>query len=185
MALLHNSGDLGKNMPSFSLNDVYGKTYNSGDCDAEVMVVLFICGHCPYVQAIEERLVNLAHHFSHQSVELVGICSNDTSDYPEDSPQALKERVERLGIPFNYLIDETQEVARDFSAVCTPDIFVFDKTRRLRYHGQLDDNWKNPSEVTREDLKLAIESLLSNTDLGFEQVPTMGCSIKWKKDWDR
>ena len=106
MVLLKNSGNLGSKMTNFSLPDVFGTMYHSQKSEAQVRVIMFICGHCPYVQAIEGRLIALANHFKEQPVEFVGICSNDAADYPEDRPQALKERVERLGIPFSYLIDE-------------------------------------------------------------------------------
>lgn len=177
---MENSGNLGSEMPQFLLPDVYDQIIDSKTLEEDVLVVMFICGHCPYVQAIEKRLIALSKHFEYESVKLIGICSNNSIDYPEDSKESLKLRVESLGIPFSYLIDESQEVAKSFNAVCTPDIFVFDKNRKLAYHGQLDDNWKSESEVKREDLKMAITALIDNRSIDIEQIPTMGCSIKWK-----
>lgn len=133
------------------------------------------------MQAIEERLVSLGTYFKNQSVQFLGICSNDAQDYPEDSPESLKERVERFQYSFPYLIDETQQVAKSFDAVCTPDIFVFNKERKLAYHGRVDDNWKNPDQVSKEELKEAIEYILKNGTGPEDQLPSIGCSIKWKK----
>lgn len=182
MALLESSPTVGTSMPSFELPDVFGKVHSSTQYhDKDVLVVMFICGHCPYVQAIEERLVNLGTYFENQSVQFLGVCSNDAKDYPEDSPASLRKRVEYFQYSFPYLIDETQQVAQDFDAVCTPDIFVFNKERKLAYHGRVDDNWKNPDIVSKEELKEAIEHILENGTGPEDQVPSIGCSIKWKK----
>lgn len=143
-----------------------------------VLLVAFICNHCPYVQAIEERLLNLAHNL--KSVQTVAICSNDPNEYPEDAPAELLGRWLAKSYGFPYLIDDTQSVARAFGAVCTPDFFVYDSTRRLRYRGRLDDSWRNASKVTRHELKDAIEAILAGHTVNSIQNPAMGCSIKWK-----
>jgi peroxiredoxin len=173
---------LGVPAPQFTLPSVDGKTYLLNDfSNKKVLVVLFICSHCPYVQAIEDRILELERDLRPQNVQFVGICSNDPTDYPDDSPENLFKRWKAKNYGFPYLIDAEQEVAKDYGAVCTPDIFVFDEKRLLAYHGQLDNNWKDPQGVTRQDLRIAIEQLLAGQSLTPEQTPSMGCSIKWKK----
>jgi peroxiredoxin len=171
----------GTPLPAFQLNDIYGKVVKHTDINKkDVTVIMFICAHCPYVKAVEERLINLGREFK-DKVSFVAICSNDASNYPEDSPKNLKARAEKMGYPFPYLIDESQDVARAFEAVCTPDIFVYDKNRKLAYHGRIDDNWKKAEDVTKEELKEAIEALLKGETPSKTQQPAIGCSIKWKK----
>jgi hypothetical protein len=145
-----------------------------------VLAVLFICNHCPYVQAIEDRLIALHREYGERGVQLVGICSNDPTHYPDDSPANLLQRWREKHYGFPYLVDATQDVARAFGAVCTPDIYVYDRDRRLAYHGRLDDNWKDESKVTRRELAEAFDALLTNATPTPEQQPSMGCSIKWR-----
>ncbi|OQW46586.1 MAG: alkyl hydroperoxide reductase [Proteobacteria bacterium SG_bin7] len=182
MALTHTpTPDLNFHCPDFSLPAVDGKTYSLADFrKSEVLVVMFICNHCPYVKAIEDRLINLGNHFKSQSVQFVAICSNDAEGYPEDSFENLKKRWTEKKYPFPYLHDQDQRVAKNFGAVCTPDFFVFNKNRGLQYRGRLDDSWKDPSQVTRQELKGAIETILNGKTMPKEQNPSMGCSIKWK-----
>ncbi|MCB0366379.1 MAG: thioredoxin family protein [Bdellovibrionaceae bacterium] len=183
MALTYTpNAELGKSCPEFSLPSVDGKTVSLADfADAKVLVVMFICAHCPYVQAIEERLIELGQSFPRDQVQLVGICSNDWADYPEDSPENLFKRWKERNYSFPYLIDEDQSVAGEFGAVCTPDLFVYNSQRRLAYRGRLDDSWKEPKQVTQQDLRRAIECLLANQNIDAEQIPSVGCSIKWKQ----
>lgn len=184
MVLLYSEkSKLGIPSPDFSLSSVDGKQYSLKDFSSKkVLAVFFICNHCPYVQAIEDRILGLWRDLKGKNVQFVGICSNDPTDYPDDSPQSLLKRWKEKNYGFPYLIDETQETARTYGAVCTPDIFVFDEKRCLAYHGQLDNNWKDPKNVTREDLRDAIEQLLAGKTPTPDQVPSMGCSIKWKKN---
>lgn len=183
MVLLHSEKkQLGTPAPDFELQGVDGKTYSlTGFADKKVLAILFICNHCPYVQAIEARFIQLQRDYAAKSVQLVGICANDPTDYPEDSPENLKRRWHEKDYRFPYLVDETQDIARAYGAVCTPDIYVFDSNRKLAYHGQLDDNWKDPSNVTRHDLREAIDKLLAGQQPSANQTPSMGCSIKWSK----
>lgn len=168
--------------PDFSLPGVDGKTYARDDfASSRVLVVMFICNHCPYVQAVEDRIIALRKEFAGRPVQLVGICANDPTDYPDDAPAKLAERWRAKDYGFPYLVDDTQAVARAFGAVCTPDIYVYDRARRLAYHGRIDDSWKDPAKVTRRDLAAAIEALLAGKRPASEQLPTIGCSIKWKK----
>ena len=172
--------------PDFKLTGMDHNTYQLSDFfNVEVLVFLFICNHCPYVQAIEDRIIALAKKYKKQQidknpsyVQFIGICSNDSSEYPEDSFESLRSRWKEKNYDFPYLHDPTQATAQTFGAVCTPDIFVYHK-QRLAYRGRLDDSWKDPSKVKRQELDLAIQSLLRSTPLSFQPVPSMGCSIKW------
>lgn len=168
--------------PDFHLvNAIDGKKYSlSSFSDKKVLVVMFICVHCPYVQAVDDRLVQLRKDFEGKSVQLIGICSNDPTDYPEDSPENLKKHALEKGYGFPYLVDESQEVAKAYDAVCTPDIYVYDQARKLAYHGRIDDNWKNPAQVKKQDLKEAILAILEGQQPAEPQFSSMGCSIKWK-----
>ncbi len=144
---------------------------------------MFICNHCPYVKAIEDRLIALAQNFSNESeIQFAAVCSNDPSDYEEDSIENLKARAVEKKYPFPYLVDESQELARMLGAVCTPDLYVFDRQGSVFYRGRLDDSWRDPAKVESEDLKEALLAALTGKDAPVEQIPSMGCSIKWKVD---
>ena len=173
---------LGTPCPDFRLRSVDGKTFARDDFkDAPVLVVMFICNHCPYVQAVEDRIIALQREYGPRGVQLVGICSNDPTDYSDDRPENLLRRWREKGYGFPYLLDETQDVARAFGAVCTPDIYVFDRARRLAYHGRIDDNWREPARVTRRELAAALDALLAGKAPPREQIHSIGCSIKWRK----
>ncbi len=183
MVLLHSEKfGLGAQAPDFKLTSVDGKSYTLASFqDRKVLVVMFICAHCPYVQAVEDRIIQLQRDYAAQGVQLVGICANDPTDYPDDSKENLLKRWKAKGYGFPYLLDETQAVARIYGAVCTPEFYVYDSSRVLRYHGQLDDNWKEPGRVTRHDLREALDQLLAGKLPAKEQAPSMGCSIKWRQ----
>lgn len=182
MALTYSSKtELGSPCPSFSLGSVDQKIFSLEDfSQAKVLVVMFICNHCPYVKAVEDRLILLAEEFEEKDACFVAICSNDPSEYPEDEPAQLFHRWREKAYPFPYLIDSSQKVAKSFGAVCTPDFFVYDQDRKLRYRGRLDDSWKNAGLVQRQEMKTAIDALIEGEKLTAEQIPSMGCSIKWK-----
>ncbi len=184
MVLLHSERKtLGIPTPDFSLKGVDGKVYSlAGFKGKKALVVMFICNHCPYVQAIEDRIIQLERDYSSKGVQLVGICSNDPTDYPEDRPENLKKRWLAKNYRFPYLVDETQEVARAYGAVCTPDIFVYDEHKQLAYHGELDNNWQDETKVTRHDLREALDAILASRKPFQDQKSSMGCSIKWKKN---
>jgi thiol-disulfide isomerase/thioredoxin len=178
---------LGMPCPDFNLPSMEGRTpeetkfYGRDNFkDRRIMVVMFICNHCPYVKAVEDRIIELQRRYAGKSVQLVGICSNDPTDYPEDSYENLRKRWHERNYGFPYLHDESQAVAKAFGAVCTPEFFVYNQDRLLAYHGRLDDNWKEANQVTRRDLIEAINSLLAGREPDPNQVPSMGCSIKWK-----
>jgi peroxiredoxin len=183
MALTENQAvPLGTPCPDFRLRSVDGREFARHDFrEKPVLVVLFICNHCPYVQAVEDRIVALAREYGPRGVQLVGICANDPTDYPDDRPERLLARWRELGYGFPYLIDASQDVARAFDAVCTPDIFVYGADRKLAYHGRIDDNWQQPAKVTRRELAGALDALLAGRLPTGTQHPSMGCSIKWRK----
>lgn len=173
---------LGTPCPDFRLPAVDGTTCARDDFrDRAALVVLFICNHCPYVQAVEDRIVELQRDYGARGVQLVGICSNDATDYPDDRPERLLARWREKAYGFPYLIDASQDVARRFKAVCTPDIYAFDRDQRLAYHGRIDDNWKEPARVTRRELRAALDALITGKPVPAPQQPAIGCSIKWKK----
>ncbi len=148
--------------------------------DARILVVIFMCNHCPYIQACIDRLVALQRDFADRSVRFVGINSNDSTDYPEDNFEAMQSFFIQKKMNFPYLHDMTQQVARAYGAVCTPDIFVYDAERKLQYHGRIDNNWKDVSKVTSHELRDALEELVNGRVSSSAQHPSMGCSIKWK-----
>ncbi|MBF0453517.1 MAG: thioredoxin family protein [Magnetococcales bacterium] len=181
MVLLHTPpGELGFVAPDFSLKGTDGNKHTLKDYKkSSVLVVMFICNHCPYVKAIESRLIDLAAGFSKKEAVFVAINSNDQVRYPEDSFKKMKSRAKKKKYPFDYLVDEKQLVAKEYGAVCTPDFFVFNSERKLCYRGRLDDSPRNPKAVKNEDLKLAIQALLANEPIAEPQHASMGCSIKW------
>lgn len=182
MALMYSKGmPTGTPLPPFHLPGVDGNTWSQEDFrDATLLVIVFTCNHCPYAIASEDRLIALQKEFADRGVRFVLINPNDADRYPDDSFARMIDRAKDKSFPFPYLYDESQEVARRFDAACTPDIFVFDQARTLRYNGRIDDNWQEPDEVTREDLRTVLEDLLAGREIGIEAVPSMGCSIKWK-----
>ena len=179
MVLLESVKNVGAVAASFSLEDGAGVRYNLEDfADKKVLVVVFMCNHCPYVIAVKDRLNALAENMKEKGVQFVGINANDAISYPDDAP----EHMPKMGMAFPYLFDETQEVAKAYGAVCTPDIFVYNQERKLSYHGRIDDSWKEPEKVTQQELKEAIEKTLAGEAVAEDaQKPSMGCSIKWKK----
>ena len=186
MALTYSENEeLGKPAAPFRLPATDGRTYGLGDfADRKALVVIFMCNHCPYVKAVMERINSLARDYAPKGVAVVGINSNDAVKYPDDSFEAMRAEAESRGFGFPYLFDETQEVARAYGAVCTPDPYVYGRDENgdlvLRYHGRIDDNWKDPAAVTRRDLTAALDAILDGKPVEGEQVPSMGCSIKWK-----
>ena len=173
---------IGQPCPDFELVGVDGKIHTLKDFNsARALLVMFICNHCPYVIAVQDRLIALANHFANLSVKIVAISSNDAGRYPADSLENMTKLASEKGFPFPYLFDESQAVAHAFGAVCTPDFFLYDGDRKLVYRGRLDDSWKDPAQVKSQDLKAAISAVLTSDWIDDEQVPSMGCSIKWKE----
>ena len=174
---------LGTAAPNFSLPDtISGKIMSLEALKSDkATVVMFICNHCPFVQHVNHQLVELATEFQAKGVTFAAISSNDIQSYPEDSPEKMRDYAARLGYPFPYLYDETQEVARAYNAACTPDFFIFDQDMKLVYRGQLDDSRPGLDiSVTGKDIRSALDNLLSGEPVNPEQKPSIGCSIKWK-----
>lgn len=180
---------LGSAIFPFDLPSVDGKNYSVDSFkDANVLVVIFSCNHCPYAQAAWPLLIDIYNSVKDKGVAFVAINPNDEVAYPEDDFETMKIKTKEWGIPFPYLRDKSQEVARTYDARCTPDIYVYDKDpsagsglgRKLAYRGRINDNWQDPSEVTRRDLADAIQDLLQGDKPKEPQFPSMGCSIKWK-----
>lgn len=168
--------------PDFALPGVDGTTYSLASFkDAKALVVVFSCNHCPYVQACEGRFVELQRDYAQRDVRLVAINSNDAADYPEDSFEAMKRRAAEKGFNFPYLRDESQQVAKAYGATHTPQLFVFGPDRRLAYTGKLDDNWQEPSRVSRRFLRDALDDLLAGKAVREPETHAIGCTIKWKR----
>ncbi len=176
-------GEIGSPMPTFLLPTVMGESFQSSSLKGfKATVIMFICNHCPYVIAIEDRIVQLAKEMKSKGVQFIGICSNDAVEYPEDSAENLKQRWLEKNYGFPYLVDESQIAAKTFGAVCTPDFFVYDATMTLSYRGRLDDSWKDTNKVQKQELKIALEQIVNGQKLSSEPRPSMGCSIKWKEN---
>lgn len=174
---------LGTPAPDFALQDVVsGRTVRLRDFDGQkILLVMFICRHCPYVQHVQRELARLGNEYAGRGVGVVAISSNDAAAYPDDAPESLREMARELGFQFSFCYDETQGVAKAYSAACTPDFFVFDRERRLVYRGQLDGSRPgNGIPVTGRDLRAALEALLSDAPVDANQKPSIGCNIKWR-----
>jgi len=175
--------DLGTTAPDFTLPDVVsGKTMALSDfADRKALLVMFICRHCPFVKHVEQELARLGRDYANKDVAIVAISANDATEFPNDAPQGLKEMAEQLGFVFPFLYDESQSVAKAYSAACTPDFFLFDQTRKLVYRGQLDDSRPESGiPVTGKDLRAAIDAVLGDEAVNPDQRASIGCNIKWK-----
>jgi len=175
---------LGTQMPSFSLPDTMsGNLYDSNTLTSKTgSVIMFICNHCPYVIHIQEEMVKIANEFLPKGIDFVAISSNDAVNYPADSPELMKENGNKLKFNFPYLYDESQETAKAFDAACTPDFYVFNQDQKCIYRGRMDGSTPgNSIPVTGKDLRDALEALLAGNKIPEnEQMPSMGCNIKWK-----
>jgi len=182
MALLHSTMvPLGTAAIDFKLPGIDGVKYSLDTfVDSKVLVIIFMCNHCPYVKAVIQRLIDLQEDTLSQGVRLVGINCNDAQKYPDDSFENMQKVATEWGMNFSYLFDESQTVAKKYDAVCTPDIYVYGKEKKLLYRGRIDDSWENVEQVTQRDLKQAIDCILAGQEVPAKQVPSMGCSIKWK-----
>ncbi len=174
---------LGTVLPTFSLPDVVsGNNITEQLLSGNISVVMFICNHCPYVKHVNKELVRLANDYMCKGVKFIAISANDAAMYPDDAPDKMKVVAVQLKYPFPYLYDESQHTARAFDAACTPDFYIFDKNKKLAYHGQLDDS--RPSlnvPVTGKDIRDALDNLLNNKPVSALQRPGIGCNIKWKQ----
>lgn len=173
--------EFGKSAIDFSLPDVDGKLWTLQECRGENgLLVLFICNHCPYVKAIRERLVRDTAQLRTLGINSVAIMSNDPSQYEEDSPENMKKIAQEYNFPFPYLLDITQEVAKQYGAVCTPDFFGYNADLTLQYRGRLDASRKETAaDNVKRDLFEAMKQIAQTGKGPEQQIPSMGCSIKW------
>ena len=168
--------------PDFSLPGVDGKTWTRDDCAGpNGLLVMFICNHCPYVKAVIDRIVRDTRELTGLGIGAVAIMSNDPSDYPEDSFDNMKRIAADLDFPFPYLLDESQAVAKAYGAVCTPDFFGYNAGKGLQYRGRLDASRKQAAAAdVRRDLFEAMKQVAETGRGPADQIPSMGCSIKWR-----
>jgi len=175
---------LGTKMPSFNLLGIDGEMYTNEIFDGKKgSLVMFICNHCPFVKHVNEEIVNLSNEIMGNDIGVIGINSNDSTQekYAEDSIDKMREYADNLEYNFPYVVDEDQSVAKNFTAQCTPDFFLFDSDQNLVYRGQLDGSRPgNDVPTNGESLRSAIQALLNNEDPVSEQLPSMGCNIKWR-----
>lgn len=174
---------LGTEAPDFALPDVTtGRTVRRSDFDdRKAFLVMFICRHCPYVRHVRKGLGELGRDYRDLDVGIAAISANDPVVYPEDAPESLAEEAQEAGYTFPYLFDETQDVAKAYTAACTPDFFLFDADRKLAYRGQFDSSRpRNGLPVTGKDLRAAIDAALADRPVPSDQRPSVGCTIKWR-----
>ena len=169
-------------MPSFRLPDADGKWFSSDQFrDAAAMLVIFICPHCPFTRHMRAELARFAREYREKGLQVIAINANDRIAFPDDSPEGMKREAEDMGYTFPYLVDETQDAAKSFRAACTPDLFLFDRNRKLVYRGQFDDSRPNSNiPVTGADIRAAADPVLSGRLPSTNQKPSIGCNIKWK-----
>ncbi len=174
--------ELGTRAPDFALPDTDGRTVSLSDlADSKALLVIFMCNHCPFVRHVAGGLAELARTYQQSGVAVVAISSNDAANFPDDSPEKMKQEKAARGYTFAYLYDQTQRVAQSYRAACTPDFFVFDGDQRLAYRGQMDDSRPDSGiPVTGNDLRVALDAVLEGLPVPENQTPSLGCNIKWK-----
>ena len=174
--------DLGTAAPDFCLPNPRGGQVCLGDFkDSTALLVMFMCNHCPYVKHIADAFTLFAEEYQAKGLAVVAISSNDATNYPDDGPEKMAEESERRGYKFPYLYDETQEVAKAYRAACTPDLFLFDDSRKLVYRGQFDASRPGSDQpVTGADIRAAVDAVLSDSVPSADQTSSIGCNIKWK-----
>ena len=172
---------IGSKAPDFNLPAVDSKTYSLNSFDEKkALIIVFSCNHCPYVQAYEERIKQIQKDYV-KDLQVVAINANEDLNYPEDSFEEMKKRSAERQFNFPYLRDETQQIAKAYGATHTPEIFLFDKERKLVFYGKIDDNWQDEKDVRAKYLRNAIEELLAGKTISVPETFTIGCTIKWKR----
>jgi peroxiredoxin len=172
---------IGYKIPYFKLKGVDEKEYSLDDfSDKKILIIIFSCNHCPYVQAYEERIKEIQKEFGDKGIAVAAINANDDSSYRDDSFENMKKRAAERHFNFPYLRDEDQEIAKAFDASHTPEVFLFDENRKLAYHGKIDDNWKDLKAVKNKYLQNAINELLNGNEISIPETFSIGCTIKWK-----
>lgn len=171
---------LGTSLPTFELPDPDGQRHTLPD-DAPAYLVMFICNHCPFVRHVRHELAAIGRDYAPRGVAMAAINSNDAGKYPDDSAAKMKDEAEAAGYDFPYLVDEDQAVAKSFRAACTPDFYVFDANRTLKYRGQLDGSRPgNSKPIDGRDVRAALDAVLGGQPVDAAQTPSIGCNIKWK-----
>ena len=172
---------LGSKLPQFTLPNVDGKELGSDYLQgARASLVVFLCNHCPYVKGSEEMLIEIIRRYQAEGLKAVWISSNDATQYPEDSFEKMKDKASQMSLPYPYLYDESQDVARAFDAACTPELYLFDKDSMLVYHGTINDSPRDPSKVTQDYLSQAIVAVLEGRTPQPQFINPLGCPIQWK-----
>lgn len=166
--------------PAFDLPGTDDRNHTLGELTSKLVVVVVSCNHCPYVIAYEPRIVAIANEYKARGVDFVAVNANDATRYPDDGMQPMKVRAKERGFPFPYLRDDSQAFVRALGARFTPEVYVFDDARKLRYHGRIDDNHRDLSRVTAHDLRNALDALLEGRDPPVAETTAFGCSVKWK-----
>jgi len=177
---------IGSRIPTFSLPNVDGQQLGSeyllesSTGRSAAALVAFTCNHCPYVKGSEDKLIELVKLYEPRGLKAIAISSNDALQYPDDSFDKMKEKSKQMKLPYPYLYDETQQVARLFDAACTPELYLFDRAGKLVYHGAINDSPRDPTKVTKEYLRDAIEAVIAGEQPAKSFINPLGCSIKWK-----
>jgi len=173
--------ELGQTAPDFRLPDISGKNYTISDFAASpLLLIIFSCNHCPYVQAYEERIKKLQNDFRKDGLQIVAINANDANKYAEDSFEEMQKRATERQFNFLYLRDDSQQTAKAFGAAYTPELFLFNAERKLIYIGKIDDNWCEPEKVQTKYLQNAVEEYLRGEEISVPETYAIGCTIKWK-----
>ena len=173
---------LGTLLPAFQLPDFDGRMVSTAQCEqARALLVAFICQHCPFVRHIRAEFARFAREYQPRGLVILAVNSNDIAAFPEDGPDGMRQEAHEFDYVFPYLFDESQGVAKMFRAACTPDLFLFDATRRLVYRGQFDDSRpRTTTPITGRDIRAAVDAVLESRDVSPAQRPSIGCNIKWK-----
>ena len=177
-----NNLEIGSSAPDFHLIGIDEKKYSLESFkDKKALIIIFSCNHCPYVQAYEDRVIQIQKDYADKGVAVAAINSNEDINYPDDSFENMKKRAAEKKFNFPYLRDEDQSIARTYDATHTPEIFLFDENRKLAFHGKIDDNWQEPDKVQNHYLRDALDELLAGKEISVPETFTIGCTIKWKK----
>ena len=172
--------EIGASAPDFSLPGVEGRKWSLSDVDeARVLIIVFTCNHCPFVTGSQDRVDALCREYAPKSVKMIAINSNETTHHPEDSFEHMVDRAKQLDLPYPYVRDESQDVARAYGALRTPHFYVFDGERKLRYTGRMDDNPRDASKVSTHELKDALDDLLADRAVRVQLTNPIGCNVKW------
>jgi len=172
---------VGSTAPDFKLKGVDGKEYSLGAfADRKAVAVIFSCNHCPYVLAWEDRMIAIQRDYEARGAALIAINSNNAAAYPDDSFENMVKRSQQQGFSFPYVHDETQDVAHAYGATHTPEVFLLDAERKVRYHGAIDDNYDDASAVKQHYLRDALDAVLEGGEPSVTETPPVGCTVKWK-----